>query len=40
MITINYIGEFGNKMFQYAFARLLAEANKDDNKSAKIVFFM
>ena len=27
MITINYIGEFGNKMFQYAFARLLAEAN-------------
>ena len=27
MITINYIGCFGNKMFQYVFARLLSEAN-------------
>jgi len=28
MITINYIGQFGNRMFQYSFARLLAEHNK------------
>ena len=28
MITINYLGEFGNNMFQYSFGRLLAEANK------------
>jgi len=28
MITINYIGQFGNRMFQYSYARLLAEYNK------------
>lgn len=28
MIRINYIGQFGNCMFQYAFARLLALHNK------------
>ena len=28
MIYINYTGQFGNCMFQYAFARLLAEQNK------------
>lgn len=28
MLSINYIGQFGNCMFQYAFARLLAEFNK------------
>lgn len=27
MITINYIGQFGNCMFQYVFARLLVEHN-------------
>ena len=27
MITIEYLGEFGNKMFEYVFARLLSEAN-------------
>jgi hypothetical protein len=27
MVTINYIGRFGNNLFQYVFARLLATKN-------------
>ncbi len=27
MITVEYLGGWGNKMFQYVFARLLSEAN-------------
>lgn len=30
MVTINYIGQFGNCMFQYVFARLVAEYNQQN----------